>query len=797
MDIEDDTQTRVVAEYFSGGWRIAPFRRTPDGYIGVKAWPKRAAHNAAELQVLIEELNQKFKQEPILGIVPPTGRYVVDIDTKKNLSALTLWKEHVIEVFGQYVEPSMMVKTKSGGYHLYYSDGSDRQLHSPTSIFSKDSGIDIRGYTGMVIAPTSIGTEMDWQPGEYTIIRGRPTDAPTVLPLTKVIGDYFDEADVFLKTLLSQVNEALRNPNVPETKRHLLLPDALIIPSSSRDNTLYRCAKLCRLAGLSQESAIRFMQVLGMRCEASAEEPAEHWMKLATDKAVRVYASDVEARFVSISQLFDELDNSGTVMLSGVAKSYYFFRLGSPTLRIAPRSKFSTDNIGNVLQGHTIKTDDGEVAIKKVIGAYRPKETAYAEAMYPRTDMPFFDFEGRRYANTYHDPFEGFEPDDRMLSQASNYVDMFHQLTRHITGYEDGDERRLLDKLAWIVQKPYRKMPTGTIIFSRTRGSGKDVYMSLVREIIGRPYYMTITLQDIEDKHTVTHDKLICTASEVQLQTNARGNIAAASFMGIMKDKISQTRTGVNEKFIQAYTAPSFVNYFVLSNFELSSLIEAYDRRWDVFHADESKLDQSRFSDLADVQSDGIWVERDATANLMRKHIVYALRTAFLHRQVDPNFDRHEAAENAVKTQLMERKNPPAIQWMLDNLPTYFTEETVMMACYYCPYHIRPEYAIKSLSEHLGPAFAQLHRPGVSYAMKISSAPIYEMVTDGMNRTPRLRFEGTSLKRSVYYIATKPREASLTEGQIKIQIRNWYLEKVNEFYARSGDSSKLPAAKND
>ena len=347
----EDILTNIITEFFSGGWRVAPFIKTQDGYIGVKTWPKRAATNAADLQLLVDEQAQKSSKTPILGIVPSKGQYVVDIDTKKNISALQLWKDKVAEAYGDIslAVPNLVVKTKSGGFHLYYSDGSDRQLHSPTSIFSKDSGIDIRGYTGMVIAPTSIGTMEDWQLGEYTIIHGRPTDKLTVLGLSKILGDSYDEADTFIKLTLSQVNDALRNDSVNELNRHRLLPDSMVIPSSSRDNTLYRCARLCRLAGLSQDAALIFMSHIGARCEASPEEPTSHWQALAADKVRRVYASNTEMQLQTVAGLFDELDNAGTVMLRGVSKSYFYFRLGSPILRIDARSKYSIDNMTNVL----------------------------------------------------------------------------------------------------------------------------------------------------------------------------------------------------------------------------------------------------------------------------------------------------------------------------------------------------------------------------------------------------------------------------------------------------------------
>jgi hypothetical protein len=796
----DDFQTDIITDYFTGGWRVAPFIKTSDGYIGVKAWPKRAATNPAELQALNAEQAEKSSKVPIYGIVPSRGKYVVDIDTKKNTSALQLWKDKVAEAYGDpsLAIPNLVVRTKSGGFHLYYSDGSDRQLHSPTSVFSKDSGIDIRGFTGMVIAPTSIGSNEDWQLGDYTIIKGRPTDPLTVLGLSKILGDSYDEADTFIKLLLSQVNEALRNDSVNEMNRHRLLPDALIIPASSRDNTLYRCARLCRLAGLSQDSALLFMAHIASRCEASVEEPVEHWLKIAADKVKRVYASETEMRLQTVSGFYDEMDNAGTVLLRGVSKSYYYFRHGSKILRIEPRTRYSTDNIGNVLQGLSIQSDEDHIPLKKVIGSYVPKDVAYNAALYPRADLPYFDFEGLRYVNTYHDPFAAFEPNPDMMQRALPYVQRFSEFARHITGYEEGDDAHLLDKLAWIIQRPYRRMPTGTIIYSHTRGSGKDVFMSLVRELIGRQYYMPITLQSIESDHTMLHDKLICVASEVQLQTNARGTIAAASFMGKLKDIITAKTVYVNEKFVQPYSAPIFTNFFLLSNFELSSILEPGDRRMDVFHAAEEKLDQDRFGALADISNDGIWVERSENDRLFRQHVVYAIRKALAERAVDIVFDRQEARMNTVKATLMESQNPPAIEWMLHNLPPYFTEDIAMMACHFCPMRIHPEYVMKQLREHFGPEIKPLYRTG-RVIHRMNGSPRLEMRNDGGGSTvPVINFEvkssDTTARKAVFIFNSKIHEASPSDSTIKTVMRRWYEKMVQQYY---GNITQLPGVKPD
>jgi hypothetical protein len=416
--------------------------------------------------------------------------------------------------------------------------------------------------------------------------------------------------------------------------------------------------------------------------------------------------------------------------------------------------------------------------------------------MYPKSDIQYFDFEGLRYVNTYHDPFAAFEPNPELLQQALPYVEKFSEFVRHITGYEEGDDAHLLDKLAWIVQKPYRKLPTGTIIYSHTRGSGKDVFMSLVRDIIGRQYYMPITLQSIESPHVMMHDKLVCVASEVQLQTNARGTIAAASFMGKLKDIITAKTVYVDEKFVQAFSAPIFTNFFLLSNFELSSILEPGDRRFDVFHATEEKLDQSRFGSLADISNDGIWVERSTTEQLFRKHVIYAIRRALQERQVDSLFDRKEAHMNTVKAALMESQNPPAIEWLLRNLPAHFTEDIAMMACYFCPMRLHPEYVMKQLKEHFGPKIQPLYR-GNRIIHRMNGAPILEKRADGSSGSiPIINFGTKSsdptARRAVYYFKSGIRDANPTDTALKAEMKQWYEAMMAKYF---GNATVLPGNK--
>jgi hypothetical protein len=447
-----------------------------------------------------------------------------------------------------------------------------------------------------------------------------------------------------------------------------------------------------------------------------------------------------------------------------------------------------------VLQGVSISSEDGPVPVKKFVTAYNPRHVAYNAAMYPKAGLEFFDFEDLRYVNTYYDPFAAFEPQPELMAEAQQYVERFQEYAAHITGYDHTDAQHLLDKLAWIVQKPYRRLPTATIIFSHTRGSGKDVFMGLVREIIGRQYYMPITLQSIENPHSMVHDKLICTASEVQLQTNARGTIAAASFMGKLKDIITAKSVYVNEKLVQPYSAPIFTNFFILSNFELSSIIEPGDRRFDIFHVAEEKLDQSRFGALADLTNDGVWIERSARDNLLRRHAIYSLRMALMQRKVDQYFDRYEAVQNSVKQQLMDAHTPPALMWLVQHLPNHFTEDVVMMATHFCPLKMHPEYAFKQLREHLGPECAPVYKSG-RQIMRLNNSPKLVKRSDGSGgETPVLVFDDRTKdhRKNVFTLVSRVRDTDPSEASIRSEIRRWYDGMCTMYY---GNSSALPGQK--
>lgn len=103
-----------------------------------KGWPEWATTDPAQIRAWWEGTDQNIA-------VCTTGMLVVDIDTKKGRDGMRSW----MELHGGF--DTLTVRTKSGGYHLYYS-GADVALNQG----ALGDGLDIRSHNGYVVAPGSV-----------------------------------------------------------------------------------------------------------------------------------------------------------------------------------------------------------------------------------------------------------------------------------------------------------------------------------------------------------------------------------------------------------------------------------------------------------------------------------------------------------------------------------------------------------------------------------------------------------------------------------------------------------------
>lgn len=121
------------------GFRVFPL--PPNGTRPAaewKGWPEHATTDPTLIRAWWEGTDQNIA-------VCTTGMLVVDVDTKKGRDGMASW----MALHGGF--DTLTVRTKSGGFHLYYS-GADVAL----SQGALGEGLDIRSHNGYVVAPGSV-----------------------------------------------------------------------------------------------------------------------------------------------------------------------------------------------------------------------------------------------------------------------------------------------------------------------------------------------------------------------------------------------------------------------------------------------------------------------------------------------------------------------------------------------------------------------------------------------------------------------------------------------------------------
>jgi hypothetical protein len=103
-----------------------------------KGWPEHATTDPDKITAWWQGTDQNIA-------VCTTGMLVVDIDRKNGKNGLAAW----MELHGGF--DTLTVRTRSGGYHLYYS-GADVALSAGVL----GNGLDIRSHNGYVVAPGSV-----------------------------------------------------------------------------------------------------------------------------------------------------------------------------------------------------------------------------------------------------------------------------------------------------------------------------------------------------------------------------------------------------------------------------------------------------------------------------------------------------------------------------------------------------------------------------------------------------------------------------------------------------------------
>ena len=128
--------------YAKEGLRVFPLAPNSKEKQVLHSWIKEATTNPDTIEYWWDT-NPQYN----IGIVTGEKLFVIDVDIKNQHNGIESLKQ-----YGKELPTTKMVKSPSGGFHLYYYD--DRQeVKTRTGLYD---GIDIRGKGGYIVAPPSM-----------------------------------------------------------------------------------------------------------------------------------------------------------------------------------------------------------------------------------------------------------------------------------------------------------------------------------------------------------------------------------------------------------------------------------------------------------------------------------------------------------------------------------------------------------------------------------------------------------------------------------------------------------------
>lgn len=663
--------------------------------------------------------NQDLTGYGVLGL----GCVILDLDDKNGKEGSKLFKEEMQKAFN-IPPPELVVKTKSGGFHLYYS--KPKQLDSLVikSLVNvnvggvKYNGIDVRGDGGMVVGPTSD----TWEPGVYAIVKGSPSTKLSALPsgLTVALGkNSHILSDPEVKPIERAEDEIsiLRRGEIPES-----------LSVGNRNNGFYQYLCALRNKGIGKNTALAY---------------AEKLVEVTEEKETLTDSVDIEEM---IDRIWDiDIDNPHDVCIDLIKRGLYRLnghrrQLTYMILETNPYVSSKSDHDKSSLRqllarfAKSVLVDGKTKVINPadVVDVYiTPDREVDTLGYMPNGDTTFTMAQnGTTHLNLWTDPrdliVDGFYDE--------KYWDMFKELVRRIFGPEGSDEYKLgLDFPAWLIQRPGLKPVVTPFIMSRTRGAGKSLYLSILGFIfgsskIGSMQAQMCRVEDIGSRFFNPSNATLLMFDEVQFPINRDMRTDAARFWKGLKLLITSEIIPVEYKGGNTVQAPNFAGIIMTANTGNNFPIEEFDRRIWIINNDPPELERGIMDEFFDLKSRTL----DATTQLT---VLNTLRTNLLRHQIHHKLDSMRAPMNAMKEEMyMNTLSDLEAMWH-----SYFSDTSNLLAKTPVLTESAIIYLISCMDgftdkqrENPTTTFRDLRRRGLIESVKIPSDPYQTRTMSGI-----------------------------------------------------------------
>lgn len=648
-----DAEKDLLGFFFNLGFRFHPaYRGHDDKLHQLKKWPEKAASNRSDLDLLINEA-QRLGAVERLGVVPPEGWMIVDLDVKDGKDGINNFKR-LVEQYDINAIPYVCVKSRTGGMHFYYRTVS--KFVKTVSNVAKFDGVDIRGQGGFVYAPYRVGELDSWKEGEYLLF-GVLDSIDEAIP--------FNDKKLFLEHTKADDKKILGD-DIRQRARALHM-----LPKGARDEMLHYAIHEMYRSGYAINEAHDYLNWMLSICEQDDEIHAfQAKFHSAIDKAWEDERKLIVGSLVEIDVVIRAMREADLYALKAERpNSISYVALHNNAFKMTPYMAYGSEAFEFSLNMYQVADIDGKQ--KPAFRVVMPR----LASLLPNVDRR--GFIPRSDVTVYTDPISGaecvnvYKPvySEQAAREAAQHADPrawpdFLMFLEHLF---DDKAPHALEMIAWMVHRPDRKMITAPVFISEVHGVGKDTLVNIVAKLIGEPYVQKIDqANQLVDSKLNLSRALLLYVQELQLGKGLTARNDVDKLGGRLKTIITESKQRCEEKFQQPFDAISFCNVVIASNrTTVAQLIDNTDRRYNIFDClPQESLDK--------------FPKFDLMAQISKPGILFAELSAIWLNLLDVKptfeFDRAIAPADNHKRRLISRDYDVVEQFLLENLPAGFTQ---------------------------------------------------------------------------------------------------------------------------
>jgi hypothetical protein len=625
----------------------------------IQEWPAR----------LKDAYNSRLVAYGVLGI----RCIIFDLDQKDGKDGAAEFRKFQEKFL--IPRPEFVVKSKSGGYHLYYARPESlvsMAIKTAASISvggQNFPGLDVRGDGGMVIGPLSECAEADWQPGQYSIIKGSPqtklsevsSSVMVALSRSGMAGDGPQIAEIAPAVEMDEM-DLLRRGEIPKQ-----------LSLGNRNNGFYIFLNALRNKGFSGPTARQYAKAL----IAVTEDKETLFDSVNVEEMIeRIWRVDLNNPYDVVRDLID----SGLYRLTSYKSSKLTYLILNDNQYIDSKSAHDISSVKQLLARftRTIALQNGKTKIVNpadlIDGFITPDREVSTIGFKPGASEVFTltaAVGGRRFLNTWNDPRSNISSknvDDTIW-------DEFCFLVSRIFGPPGSAEYQLgLDFPAWILQKPGIKPVVAPFIMSQKRGVGKSLYFDILQHAFGYSRMgdlqaRSFKVDEIVGRFFNPAGASLLMFDEVQFPVHRNMRQESANFWKHLKSLVTKDTIPVEIKGGDTYQMPNITGVIMAGNTGNNFPIEEFDRRIWLIDNEPPELEEGlvdRFFAMV----------KNEMTNGEKQQILNSIMFKLSEHKIKHPLDRMRAPMNEIKREMYLSTLSDIEEWWI----TYFEDRDNLLA---------------------------------------------------------------------------------------------------------------------